>query len=200
MPVAGKTARVPKPGEVSEIEQQQGSSEVTESDAAVSGRTDGSPADDLNEIESLMKEADGEPGKTEIGFPELSPNLPSDLKARAQDLRKEMDRVMGNADIAALHVTQGLQRQIEELRGMFNRLSAEMKNVPGVAADGIVATSIGIVCCPKCDMRMEGGSLTGIAGSLYVHPYGASPKLNGALCEYRGRKFKAPVVFLELVK
>lgn len=54
--------------------------------------------------------------------------------------------------------------------------------------------------CPLCNMRLDGPSGTSIQGKGvdYSHPFGESPKLNGGRCEYQGRKFKTPTIFLEL--
>lgn len=78
-------------------------------------------------------------------------------------------------------------RQIQELK-------AELRNVPFASKEGIHAMIMGNAFCPECGVRLNGGSQTGVRGTLYDHDFQA-----GSTCQYIGRKFKPPTAFLELV-
>lgn len=95
------------------------------------------------------------------------------------------------ADLEALKET--VMAEIAKLRAIVEAL-------PSVKKEGIYASALGSVNCPECGLRIDGGSPTAAQGTLYEHPFPGTAKLGWAPCKYKGRKFKAPVVFLEFTE
>lgn len=134
---------------------------------------------DLTELDAMIKESD--PGSVDLSAPRLCD-----------------DTNTSPAQPGAVLVDSAVAALIDSLRVEINELRAQVGALPGGSTEGIMASTIGQAYCSICGLRLDGGSATGIQGQLYEHPFVSSPKL-GTTCKYIGRKFKPPVVFLELV-
>lgn len=156
--------------------------------------------------------------------PELSLEVLTDLEAfsgkASQSVGKEIQHNIGYAEVPAGeyspgqtfqpspfknitsaddHIATAVAAVRTELLAEIEKLRVEMGIVPVVLQTGIAAPSRSTVYCPKCGLQLDGGSATGVKGMPYVHTFQGSPLLGGKSCEYRGRKFEAPIVFLKLM-
>jgi hypothetical protein len=86
-----------------------------------------------------------------------------------------------------------------DLQDALAAMRAELAGQP--QRDGVNASAPGgIFACPICGLPISGPSLTSQKGGLYEHGFGESVKLpGGQRCQYQGRKFRPPMVFLEVV-
>lgn len=119
-------------------------------------------------------------GKTASAPPPVFYATHGDVDSRIDTLRRELLQAI--AASAPLHITDDA-----------------IPPAVGVPRNGITASVLVPVFCPECGLKIEGGSLTGINGTPYEHPFGTSPKISGQRCKYQGKKFRPPVMFLELV-
>lgn len=96
-----------------------------------------------------------------------------------------------------------VSEEIEQMRAMQNTpplLPSAPAPVIEKAEDGIEMIMYGPVCCPKCDLLLEGYSATGERTRYYKHPYTQSPKLQGQACEFKGMTFEPPKIILKAVQ
>lgn len=64
--------------------------------------------------------------------------------------------------------------------------------------NGLLAEMVGgQFNCPKCGLRLGAPAMASQRGQTYDHPFDPSPRLSGIQCELKGRKFQAPIVFLQ---
>lgn len=121
---------------------------------------------------------------------EVAPLLGADHESEAPLVELIKREVAREAGIMRLYL-------MAEMQTMANELTAPPPpETPGISAELVG----GIFNCPKCGLRLMGPGLTGMKGGLYEHTFDASPKLSGQQCEFKGRKFSVPVVFLKLVE
>lgn len=101
-----------------------------------------------------------------------------------------------------LTIKADVAERIAELRAEFifelgrvrDQLQSQLTANAGMEAEMVG----GIFNCPKCGLRLNSPSTTGMKGQLYEHPFDTSPKLSGVQCELKGKKFLPPGVFLRM--
>jgi hypothetical protein len=93
--------------------------------------------------------------------------------------------------------------EVAELQAALQALREEVavlkQALPMANRKGIYAATIAPATCPECGLRLNGGSLTAAKDTRYEHPFSASPNLSGAQCRHKGKRYRAPMVFLEEV-
>lgn len=139
------------------------------------------PADIREEmLPQMQAEASELPPMEVIGLPEFDKYRPTGL---AGD-REESD--------AMAFIQQEIARLGAQLR-------EELLSVASGRSNGISAPMVGAFFnCPECGIRIQGPSLTSQKGGLYDHGFGEAPVLGKTRCSFTGKRFKAPVIFLEL--
>jgi len=111
-------------------------------------------------------------------------------------------------------LTEEVARLREELRTGMDLCKAELDQMksmqttppqPSVEAmlpssdEGFEFQMFGPICCPECDLLLEGYSATGERTRYYKHPFGQSPKLRGQQCRLKGQLFETPKIILKPV-
>lgn len=151
-------------------------------------------------IPSGTTTGDGKPTGMTVGSTYKIPNIPLNLTGRP-----EMDQFspgtyigLASPDYIVRADAEAMLSALEsKLISEIARLNDQLSSTR-ISSEGLLADMVGgIFNCPKCGLRLNSPSLTGIKGGLYEHPFQESPKLSGVQCELKGLKFNAPIVFLQ---